>query len=126
MVQVSLLPARFLFRRDAGIIRSAVSGFGEAAGAALAMLHVRARASELRTGTTLGIPSNHSEPRDPNLSGKPPETHEKQIPFLKRAMVEKNGASTPRTTLLALRIEVALRHLAPEQAINSHLLNSLS
>ena len=33
----------------------------------------------------------HSEPRDPDLSRKPPETHGKRIRFLERPMVGKNG-----------------------------------
>ena len=39
----------------------------------------------------LGVPSNSTLSRDPDLSRKPPETQEKRLRFLERTMVKKNG-----------------------------------
>ena len=44
----------------------------------------------------LGVPSISILSRDPNLFRKPSKTQGKQIQFLKRTMVEKNGESIPR------------------------------
>ena len=58
----------------------------------------RARSSAIRPCEALGIRAFqvHSEPRDPSLSRKPPETQGKRIRFWERTMVERNGESTPR------------------------------
>ena len=64
----------------------------------LQMGYARYVVLRLEKRETLGVPSISILSRDPNRFRKPSQTRAKQIRFLKRTMVEKNGESPPRET----------------------------